>query len=112
MHTIVNIFLVLTVLVVLSPGVRAFGAGDIPDFAYLEGMLVALIVCAGVLLIITIGKAFRHGDIESVLEELAKTAGYAAGGSGLLGFASSMLNAAKGGSKFSKMDVKRVYFVC
>ena len=58
------------------------------------------------------GKAFRHGDIESFLEELVKTAGYAAGGSGLFGFASSMLSAAKGGSKFSKMDVKRVYFVC
>lgn len=58
-----------------------------------------------------VGKAFRHGDIESILEELAKTAGVAAGGSGLLGFASSVFNAAKGGSKFSRMDVKRVYFV-
>lgn len=41
MHSITTLFLVLTVLVVLAPSVHAFGAGDIPDFAYLEGELVA-----------------------------------------------------------------------
>lgn len=33
-----TLLLVLTVLLVLSPtGTYAFGAGDIPDFAYLNG---------------------------------------------------------------------------
>lgn len=40
MHSITTLFIVLTVLV-LAPSVHAFGAGDIPDFAYLEGELVA-----------------------------------------------------------------------
>lgn len=35
---IVTTFLVLTVVLVLLPSeVAAFGAGDIPDFSYLEG---------------------------------------------------------------------------
>jgi hypothetical protein len=34
---IVTTFLVLTVILVLLPEVAAFGAGDIPDFSYLEG---------------------------------------------------------------------------
>lgn len=58
-----------------------------------------------------IGKAFRHGDIENILSELAKTAGHSVGGGGLIGFAQSVLSAASGGAKFSKEDVKRVYFV-
>lgn len=57
-------------------------------------------------------KAFRHGDIESVLSELAKTAGHAAASGGLLSLAQSVFNSATGGSKFSSQDVKRVYFVC
>ncbi|TFL06149.1 heterokaryon incompatibility protein Het-C-domain-containing protein [Pterulicium gracile] len=69
----------------------AFGAGDIPDFGYLSG------------------KAFRHGDIENVLEELSKGAGGAAAGAGILGFAKSMLDKASG-NKFTKNDIKRVYF--
>ena len=56
-------------------------------------------------------KAFRHGDIEEILTEIAKTAGRVAGGGGLFGFATSVLSAASGGSKFSKDDVKKVYFV-
>ena len=59
----------------------------------------------------SIGKAFRHGDIEGILSELAKTAGHAVGGGGLIGFAQSVLSTASGGAKFSKEDVKRVYFV-
>lgn len=59
-----------------------------------------------------IDKAFRHGDIESILENLVKNVGGPAiGGGSLLGFASSVFKAASGGSKFNKMDVKRVYFV-
>ncbi|KAJ3571563.1 hypothetical protein NP233_g3672 [Leucocoprinus birnbaumii] len=92
--TLTTFLLIATVLLVLTPtGTYAFGAGDIPDFSYLND------------------KAFRHGDIESILENLVKNAGGAAlGGSGLLEFASSIINSASGGSKFSKMDVKRVYF--
>lgn len=59
----------------------------------------------------SLGKAFRHGDIENILENLAKHVGGPVGGAGLLGFATSVFKAATGGSKFNKMDVKRVYFV-
>ncbi|KAG6879454.1 hypothetical protein C0992_002585, partial [Termitomyces sp. T32_za158] len=55
-------------------------------------------------------KAFRHGDIESILENLVKTAGGMAAGGGLLGFASSVIKQASGGDKFTKSDVKKVYF--
>jgi Heterokaryon incompatibility protein Het-C len=58
-----------------------------------------------------VGKAFRHGDIENILLELIKSAGHTDGGGGLLGIASSILSSATGGAKFSKDDVKRVYFV-
>jgi hypothetical protein len=61
---------------------------------------------------VNIDKAFRHGDIENILENLVKNVGGPALGGGLLGFASSVFKTASGGSKFSKMDVKRVYFVC
>ncbi|KAH9965181.1 heterokaryon incompatibility Het-C [Russula dissimulans] len=78
------LLVLLTTLVVFLPGsgVYAFGAGNIPSYAYLEG------------------RAFRHGDIEDVLSDLAKkTSGFALGA--LIG---------KGGSKFAGLDVKRVYF--
>ncbi|KAJ7044922.1 Het-C-domain-containing protein [Mycena alexandri] len=92
--------LILTVVVlVLLPEVRAFGAGDIPDFAFLNN------------------KAFRHGDIENILSTLAKTAGHAAAASGhggnLFGFAKSMIQAVAsgpGGPKFTSGDIKKVYF--
>ncbi|KAH6912796.1 heterokaryon incompatibility Het-C [Coprinopsis sp. MPI-PUGE-AT-0042] len=86
-------FLLIATVCVLLPQAHAFGAGDIPDFAYLND------------------KAFRHGDIESILGNLAKTAGGAAiGGSDFLGFATSVVKAATGPSKFSRSDIKRVYF--
>ncbi|EST05607.1 Heterokaryon incompatibility Het-C [Kalmanozyma brasiliensis GHG001] len=69
----------LTLLIVaLSsvPGAYAFGAGNIPSFAYMEG------------------KAFRHGDIEDILEDLFKKAGGSLFGS----------------SKFGGLDIKRTYF--
>ncbi|KAF5310722.1 hypothetical protein D9619_007668 [Psilocybe cf. subviscida] len=85
--------LLLTVVLVLFPvETYAFGAGDIPDFAYLND------------------KAFRHGDIENILETLVKSAGGAATG-GFLGFsASALIRRATGGAKFNKGDVKKVYF--
>ncbi|KAG5645343.1 hypothetical protein DXG03_006405 [Asterophora parasitica] len=77
--------LLLTVLIVLLPvETYAFGAGDIPAFAYLNS------------------KAFRHGDIESVLQNLVKDATVAGG---LLGFLQRSNR-----PKFSRSDVKKVYF--
>ncbi|KAH8829036.1 heterokaryon incompatibility protein HET-C [Flagelloscypha sp. PMI_526] len=61
-------------------GVYAFGAGNIPSYAFLEG------------------KAFRHGDIEDILESLAKTGA---------GFSLGKL---VGKHKFGGLDIKRVYF--
>lgn len=90
---IYSTLLFVATLCVLLPQASAFGAGDIPDFAYLND------------------KAFRHGDIENILENLAKTAGKASiGGSGLLGIAVSVVKAVGGPSKFSKSDIKKVYF--
>ncbi|KAF8665446.1 hypothetical protein AX16_000464 [Volvariella volvacea WC 439] len=87
-----TLILVLTVLLVLLPAeTYAFGAGDIPEFSYLHD------------------KAYRHGDIEGVLGDLVKWTGRSGGG-GLFGFASSIVAAATGGSKFSRSDIKKVYF--
>ncbi|KAF8068741.1 heterokaryon incompatibility protein HET-C [Lyophyllum atratum] len=63
-------------------GVYAFGAGNIPSFAYMEG------------------RAFRHGDIEDALAELVKRTG---GGFALAAMISK-------GHKFNGLDIKRVYF--
>jgi hypothetical protein len=54
-------------------------------------------------------KAYRHGDIENTLTELVKAAAHSHGG-GLFGFAKQIVSAAGGGAKFSKDDVKKVYF--
>lgn len=106
-----NFLLVLTVLLVLSPSTTyAFGAGDIPDFAYLNGETLWLPTPQS--LTSLPDKAFRHGDVESILENLVKHAGGPALGGGLLGFATSVIKTATGGAKFNKLDVKRVYFVC
>ncbi|KAI0642699.1 heterokaryon incompatibility protein Het-C-domain-containing protein [Trametes meyenii] len=80
-----HLFILLLCIIILcipSEGVYAFGAGNIPSFAFLEG------------------KAFRHGDIEDTLGDVAKKAG---------GFALGAL-IGKGGSKFGGLDIKRVYF--
>lgn len=93
MNRLLAIALILTVVLVILPsGTLAFGAGDIPSFAYLEN------------------KAFRHGDIENVLAEIAKGTTMAAGGGGLLGFAKQVIQQASSGGKFTKSDVKKVYF--
>ncbi|KAA1471379.1 Het-C-domain-containing protein [Dentipellis sp. KUC8613] len=88
-----NLLLLTIVLVLLPPETYAFGAGDIPDFSYLNN------------------KAFRHGDIENILTEVAKAAGKGAAGGGILSIASSILSGgSSGGKKFNKGDVKKVYF--
>ncbi|KAK7437930.1 hypothetical protein VKT23_018365 [Stygiomarasmius scandens] len=81
--TLLLLLVFIFVVCLSSNGVYAFGAGNIPSFAYMEG------------------RAFRHGDIEDVLSELVKKAG---GGFAL----ASVIG--KGGSKFGGLDVKRVYF--
>ncbi|CDZ97898.1 Heterokaryon incompatibility Het-C [Phaffia rhodozyma] len=74
------IILAILGLLCFGNSARAFGAGNIPSFAFLEG------------------KAFRHGDIEDVLVDLAKKSGRG----GFLGLG--------GAAKFTGLDVKRVYF--
>ncbi|KIP12121.1 hypothetical protein PHLGIDRAFT_368931 [Phlebiopsis gigantea 11061_1 CR5-6] len=82
--SILLLLILVCILVFCIPGngVYAFGAGNIPSFAYMEG------------------RAFRHGDIEDTLSEVAKKAG---------GFALGAI-IGKGGSKFGGLDIKRVYF--
>ncbi|CAE6433141.1 unnamed protein product [Rhizoctonia solani] len=72
----------LLILICLPTEVYAFGAGNIPNYSHMEG------------------KAFRHGDIEDTLSELAKGAGKGLMGIGALG----------GAKKFNGLDIKRVYF--
>ncbi|KXN89330.1 hypothetical protein AN958_05828 [Leucoagaricus sp. SymC.cos] len=78
--TILLLLFVLFAFCLADNSVYAFGAGNIPSFAFLEG------------------KAFRHGDIEDVLSDLVKR-----GAGGLTAILSK-------GSKFNGLDVKRVYF--
>lgn len=116
MPSTLEITLFCVVLLVLLPSpALAFGAGDIPDFAYLNSKIcldLSQIYFRSRLTtdIYTLDKAFRHGDIESILQNVAKVAGAAGGGGGLLKFASSVLSGG-GGKKFSKPDIKHVYFV-
>lgn len=58
-------------------------------------------------------KAYRHGDIENVLSEVAKTSVSPLGSSGgsVFGLAQVLLSAERGSSNFTSDDVKRVYFV-
>lgn len=81
------LLLVLCVLV-LVPSVSAFGAGEIPDFAYLND------------------KAFRHLDIENILVNIVRWNG--SSGGGLMGILGSVTGG--GEKKFTKADVQRVYF--
>ncbi|KAM0755942.1 Het-C-domain-containing protein [Meredithblackwellia eburnea MCA 4105] len=72
------ILLTLTIVLCLIQHAHAFGAGNIPSFSFLEG------------------KAFRHGDIEDVLAEIAKRSGG--------------LGSILGSNKFGGLDIKRIYF--
>ena len=77
------------VLVCYCGSCVAFGAGNIPDFAFLEG------------------KAYRHGDIEDILAEMFIRVAASEGG-GVLDFFKKATGL--GGDKFSSLDVKRTYF--
>jgi hypothetical protein len=66
-------------------------------------------------------RAFRHGDLENTLKELNKiVAGhhgihFGAGAAGIITGLAGALKSAGGGTKFSSLDVKRVYlgnFLC
>ncbi|KAJ6623117.1 heterokaryon incompatibility protein Het-C-domain-containing protein [Mycena sp. CBHHK59/15] len=109
--------LILTLVLVLLPQTaHAFGAGDIPDFAFLNGPPAFFLLFLSMLIDVLPDKAFRHGDIENILSTLAKTAGHAAlsnSGGDLFGFAKSIIKTATsgpGGPKFSSGDIKKVYF--
>jgi hypothetical protein len=69
----------------------AFGAGNIPSYAFLEG------------------KAWRHGDIEDVLAEMLIRAASTDGG-GVFDYVKKVTIAGLGGEKFSALNVKRTYF--
>ncbi|KAG8716996.1 hypothetical protein FRC09_014920 [Ceratobasidium sp. 395] len=86
--------LVVALLCMLVPHVAAFGAGDIPDYAYLND------------------KAFRHGDLESILSTLAKNVpgGLGGGAAGVIAGVAKMALRGGRGDKFTSLDVKRVYF--
>jgi hypothetical protein len=75
----------LVVLVCFAGLSAAFGAGNIPDYAFLEG------------------RAFRHGDIADMLAGLLIRAAEVS--SGAIGFATK-----PAGKKFSRLNVKRTYF--
>ena len=79
-----SLFVTVLVLVCYSGFCAAFGAGNIPSVAFLEG------------------KAFRHGDIEDILAEMLIRA---ASSNVSTGFASKAV-----GKKFSDLNVKRTYF--
>jgi hypothetical protein len=75
----------LVLLVCFAGFCTAFGAGNIPDYVFLEG------------------KAFRHGDIEDILSELLIRAADVS--SGAIGFGQK-----SAGKKFSNLNVQRTYF--
>ncbi|KAK4049100.1 hypothetical protein OIO90_005570 [Microbotryomycetes sp. JL221] len=72
----------LVVCLCLLPGAYAFGAGNIPSHSFLYVSTVTSFSLIE-------GKAFRHGDIEDILERLAK-------GGGFLGMS----------AKFSGLDIR------
>ncbi|KAB5588066.1 hypothetical protein CTheo_8493 [Ceratobasidium theobromae] len=95
MFSFATTLFVIALLCVLVPHAAAFGAGDIPDYAYLND------------------KAFRHGDIESILTTLSKNVGSSGFGGGVAGILVGVAKAAlKGGKgdRFTTLDMKRVYF--
>lgn len=105
--TALNLLFLVTFVSLLPLQVSAFGAGDIPEFSYLNSSSLLFILQLILERRHPIDRAFRHGDIENILSEIAKTAA----GGGILQFAHSVLASGSGGSKFSKADIKKVYFV-
>ncbi|SDA01330.1 BZ3500_MvSof-1268-A1-R1_Chr10-1g02585 [Microbotryum saponariae] len=102
-HSVVCVPLVLVVAVALicfAPQVHAFGAGNIPSFSYLEGKAFRSVSRPSGIpsrLWLNLPHPFlhgSHGDIEDILARIVKQSG------GFLGR----------GSKFSGLDIKRIYF--
>jgi len=85
MSSIHPLWITLLLLVFYSGYCTAFGAGNIPDYGFLEG------------------RAFRHGDIEDILAELV--IGAAEVSSDAIGFGKKLI-----GKKFSSLNVKRTHF--
>ncbi|KAF8599907.1 heterokaryon incompatibility Het-C [Ceratobasidium sp. AG-I] len=83
--------LAVALLCVLVPHVAAFGAGNIANYSYLSG------------------KAFRHGDLESVLRNLPKQVGPLDGFVKYNVVFQGIFNRV-GENNFSILDVKRIYF--
>ncbi|CAE7126780.1 unnamed protein product [Rhizoctonia solani] len=112
MYSFVTTLLVVALLCALIPNVAAFGAGDIPDYAYLNDKGV-FPHAAPEPDSETFFLAFRHGDIESILSQLSKNVGSSGFGGGvagiLVGVAKAALRGGKG-ERFTSLDVKRVYF--
>ncbi|KAF8337987.1 uncharacterized protein EI90DRAFT_3118447 [Cantharellus anzutake] len=102
MHSLYYFLCTLLLIAIAAPGAFAFGAGEIPDFAYLSD------------------KAFRHGDLENTLKEMYKIVSGRHGGinlgEGIGGILAGVAGAmASRGTKFTSLDVKRVYlgnFLC
>ncbi|KAG8836076.1 hypothetical protein FRC17_010009 [Serendipita sp. 399] len=87
-----TILLAILCLFALLPSVSAFGAGEIPDFAFLAD------------------KAFRHLDIENILTNIVRWKGSKSGGSSLIGAAVNFIASGGAEKTFTKADVQRVYF--
>ena len=79
----------LLVLACYSGCAVAFGAGNIPDYGFLEG------------------KAYRHGDIEDILAEMMIRA-VSSDTSNVFDFFKKV--AGMGAEKFGGLNVKRTYF--
>jgi hypothetical protein len=87
MPSINPFWLTLAILLCYTSCCAAFGAGNIPSVAFLEG------------------KAFRHGDIEDILADLLIRAATSSSSKSSAGFAAKAV-----GKKFSGLNVKRTYF--
>ncbi|ELU39862.1 heterokaryon incompatibility protein HET-C [Rhizoctonia solani AG-1 IA] len=94
MYSFTTTLLVVALLCVLVPNVAAFGAGDIPDYAYLNDK-----------------GAFHCGMFGPIqLSKNVGSSGFGGGVAGILvGVAKAALRGGKG-DRFTTMDVKRVYF--
>ncbi|KDQ14431.1 hypothetical protein BOTBODRAFT_132240 [Botryobasidium botryosum FD-172 SS1] len=101
-----NVLFLVTIFLAFLPSAYAFGAGDIPDYSFLNDKAFRRAFNAPPF---SVFLRLKHGDIESVLAELNKSLGGNFSG-GVAGFLSGVAGAVRGGSKFSKMDIKRVYF--
>ena len=82
-----SLWIAIVVLACCTALSAAFGAGNIPSYAFIEG------------------KSFRHGDIEDLLADLLITTASSSVVNGAVGFAKKAA-----GKKFSNLNIKRTYF--